>query len=267
MIDELPQYENIKPKFLAVWFSRMLDFFIPHTADHIIAISKNLKAFLTGKKINPKDITVVPLEFSMDCFNHKTVLDISTQYNLPQGPRIIYTGTLDKFQRLDYLLSIFKKVSTALPQTSLVVVANQYKPHQLAEFKTICEAYGLSQSITVITDSVLSDLLSLISACDVAVIPRPDCPGFPMKILNYMASGSAIVCFKKSANTLVHKETALIATDHDRLEFSNHIIYLIENTELRCQLGKNARKTFETMERYDTVSRIIRIYKKLLSKG
>ena len=59
-----------------------------------------------------------------------------------------------------------------------------------------------------------------------AVVPRPDSPGIPTKLLNYMAAGNAIVSFKQSATILQHRETAFLVEPATAENFAQGILSL-----------------------------------------
>ena len=49
----------------------------------------------------------------------------------------------------------------------------------------------------------------------IALNPRVDCDGLPVKLLNYMATGRAIVSFAGSAEILEHEQTGLVVPSGD----------------------------------------------------
>src|SRR5260370_7497596 len=96
----------------------------------------------------------------------------------------------------------------------------------------------------------LSDLPDYLAAATVAVAPRPECPGHPIKLLNYMASGKPIVCFAGGAKGLTHMHDALVVPDHDWQAMGDAILGFLRNPELAEKLGGNARRN--PIENFDS---------------
>ncbi|PLX96258.1 MAG: glycosyltransferase family 1 protein [Desulfuromonas sp.] len=265
MIDELPQYEKIRPKWAAILLARTLDFIVPRMPNHIIAISKELETFLTTSGIPAERMTILPLEMSMEIFDSPPSIDMVEKYHLPPTPRIVYTGTLDVFQRLDYLLEAFALLYKRHPEVSLLLVANQHTPQQIQVIEEQAEALGLLSQVTILTDTPLEELPLLLAASDVAVVSRPECPGFPMKILNYMAGKVPIVCFRRSANFLLHEKTALLAPDHDVSSLAQHMETLLEDADLRQKLAENALILLQELRKTPQAPKILGVYRKLVA--
>lgn len=266
MIDELPQYEGFVPKSILIIFSRFLDYVVPRLADHIIAISKNLDNFFAEKGVGPGKVSVIPLSVTSSIFVSTSKEDICEKYNLPTRHSVIYTGTLDRFQRIDYLTEAFHQVLQVIPQASLVLVVNKYKHEQFEQLKESCRVLKMNENVHIILTSPLEDLLSIIKACDVGVIPRPDCPGFPIKALNYMAAGIPVAAFAGTANFLDHGINGLLAKDHDINELAGNITTLLSDTALCNQLGDRAKMDYcKLAESFSGVSQIVDVYEQVIS--
>jgi glycosyltransferase involved in cell wall biosynthesis len=68
-------------------------------------------------------------------------------------------------------------------------------------------------------------------------------PGFPVKMLNYMAARKAIVTFRGSAKGLEHLKEAFVVEDHDWAGLGEGIRALLMDRALAVRLGDNARAT------------------------
>ncbi|MDH3999143.1 MAG: glycosyltransferase family 4 protein [Desulfuromonadales bacterium] len=263
MIDELPQYESLKPKVLVRALARLLDFWVPRTAHHVIAITSQLKEFLVVKGLPAARVTHIPLAMSMQVFDQPSASDALQKFSLPEGPKVMYTGTLDVFQRLDLMVEAFAQAQKVVEKASLVMVANRYKETQLEALRQKCADNGVLDRLTVITDSTLEELPALLRQADVAVVSRPDCPGFPMKILNYMAAGAPIACFANSASLLEDGKTALLAKDHDVADLAGKMLRLLQDATLAKSLGVAARAAFEQSQQDQSAPKFIEVYRGL----
>jgi glycosyltransferase involved in cell wall biosynthesis len=83
----------------------------------------------------------------------------------------------------------------------------------------------------------------LMAAANVAVCPRTSCLGFPIKLLNYMAAGKAIIASEGSACGLRHLENGWVVKDGDAAGMATAILSLLDDPDLARSLGESARRT------------------------
>jgi glycosyltransferase involved in cell wall biosynthesis len=92
----------------------------------------------------------------------------------------------------------------------------------------------------------LSDLSDYLAAADVTVIPRPDIPGYPLKLLNAMAAGKPTVCFAGAAKGVEHLREAFVVPDHDLEAMAHGIVTLMRDQALAQHIGDEAKRTILT---------------------
>lgn len=73
----------------------------------------------------------------------------------------------------------------------------------------------------------LARLPSQLTSADVLVNPRTKCPGVPMKLLNYMASGAPIVSFEGSSRYLVDGQSGIVVPNEDVRSFAAGVLGLL----------------------------------------
>jgi 1,2-diacylglycerol 3-alpha-glucosyltransferase len=180
--------------------------------------------------------------------------------SLGQGPLVLYSGNLDRYQDLDLLLEAFRLVVKSCPDARLVFSTNAAP----GECQARAEALGLgSQTVFLVADD-FDDVRGLLSAADVAVCPRQTCLGFPIKLLNYMAAGKAIVASAGSACGLRHLENGWVVDNGDVAAMASAIVTLLERPILARQLGERARSTAQRDYRWErAVVAIEEIYRQV----
>jgi 1,2-diacylglycerol 3-alpha-glucosyltransferase len=77
----------------------------------------------------------------------------------------------------------------------------------------------------------------------VTVVPRPECPGHPVKLLNYMLAGKPVVSFAGGAKGVRHLHDAFIVPNHDYEALGRGIATLLEDRALAAELGANGKAT------------------------
>ena len=269
MSDELPTYNFFRPKILAVWLAKFLDYWVPRTADKVICISDDLARFLRTKGIKSERIHAIPLGVNDAPFksnnNNRSV--IRERYHIAECPLIMYTGVLDKFQRIDYLLKAMRIVVDKIGDARLLIVANIAKEQDLQDCWAMIEELGLQGHVDIITNSPFEEVPLFLAAADVAVLPRPFCPGLPVKLLNYMAAEKAIVTFEGSAKGLKHMENAFLVKDHDWESMGRSINYLLSNPTVSKMLGEKAQDFVLKNYAWDVITeKIEKLYYGLLKE-
>ena len=107
----------------------------------------------------------------------------------------------------------------------------------------LAKELGISDNVIFVGPHELADLPNFLAMASVTVVPRPECPGHPIKLLNYMMAARPIVCFQGSAKGVRHLHDALIVPNHDWEKMGDAIVTLLRDPALAKRLGTNARET------------------------
>lgn len=265
MSDELAGYRFIRPAWLAHALARALDWFTPIFPDHITAVSPELRDWFVEHGVPERKVDVVPAGIEPELFDHPTPEKFRSQYSLNDRPVVMYTGVLNAFQRIDYLLRAFAVVLQEQPDALLLMVSPLLSEGHEKEHKELAAELGIARSTVWIAPHALEDLPSYLALADVTVVPRPDCPGHPVKLLNYMLAGKPIVCCMGAAKGVRHLHDAFIVANHDCEALGRGIMTLLKDRALAAELGANARATVLADFDWRLICRKIeRIYDKLL---
>jgi 1,2-diacylglycerol 3-alpha-glucosyltransferase len=268
MSDELASYRFIRPRWLALALGRALDWFVPIFPDHITAVSPELKQWLVQSGVRAEKIDVVPAGIEPDLFGNHSAEEFRDRYNPDGRPVVMYAGVLNGFQRVDYLLRAFAVVLSEEPLARLLIVSPlRSEPHE-REHKQLARELGIADAIVWIAPHPLEHLPSYLALADVTVLPRPNCPGHPVKLLNYMLAGKPTVCFSGAGKGVRHLHDAFVVGDHDWHALGGGIVTLLRDRALAAQLGANAHNTVLTQFDWRQICpKIERIYDRLLGKG
>lgn len=238
---ELPFYElglsqRIK-KSLGIWLDRQL----PKLADHTISVTPEIKQkLILDANIAPEKITVVSNGVEHDHFGSQ----FSGQSSIPGEKKVlIFTGNLAAYQGIELMLQAFRKVLDQQPDTSLRIVTND----SFAPYQALAHKLKIGDNIEIVP-SDYQNLPQQLATAAIALNPRVDCDGIPLKLLNYMAAGKAIVSFAGSAKAIEAHRTGLVVDDGDTTAFARAITSLLTDPVLLRRLGQNARE--EARARY-----------------
>jgi glycosyltransferase involved in cell wall biosynthesis len=179
----------------------------------------------------------------------------------------MYTGVLDAYQRIDYLLRTFAVALREKPDALLLVVSPLVSQACENEHKQLASELGISNSIVWISPHPLHDLPSYLALADVCVVPRPECPGHPIKLLNYLLAGKPVVSFAGGAKGVRHMHDAFVVPNHDLEALGRGIVTLLNDRALAEKLAANGNATVLAEFDWRQICRKIeRIYGKLLGE-
>jgi 1,2-diacylglycerol 3-alpha-glucosyltransferase len=265
MSDELASYRFIRPHWLAHALGRTLDWFVPIFPNHITAVSPELKQWFIRNGVPERKLDTIPAGIEPEMFDQAAPEKYRTKYNVDGHLVVMYTGVLNAFQRIDYLLRAFAIVLKEEPQARLLMVSPLRSESHETEHKQLARELGISDAIVWIAPHALAELPSYLALADVTVVPRPECPGHPVKLLNYMLARKPTVCFAGAAKGVRHLHDAFIVPDRDWAALGRGIVTLLRDRALATRLAANARET--VLAEFDwrqICPKIERIYARLL---
>jgi len=263
MSDELHTYRFIRPAALARGLGRFLDWITPMPADQVIALTPELEKALAGRGT---PVTMVPLGVRPEIFDHPNPARIRDRYNLNGRRVVMYAGVNSAFQRIDYLLRGYAVARAQIPDAVLMVVSPLENEPDLPANQALARELGVE--VIWASPHALEELPDYLACADVTVVPRCDCPGHPIKLLNYMMAGKPTVCFAGAAKGVTHGVDAWIVPDHDWNALGEGMALLLRDCELAARLGANARRT--VAERFDwrrLCLRVEEVYRGALARG
>jgi 1,2-diacylglycerol 3-alpha-glucosyltransferase len=251
LAEELPLYfRGAIARRLGHRLGRLLDSQVPRRADFCIAVTEELGEMLRRRGVADDGVACIAPAATPRAAASAPAGDGSSRL-------VCYAGNLDGYQNLELLLRSFALVRARVPGARLVLVTHAAPDPRLR---------SPGPGVEVVRATSYDEVRSRLDAADVAVCPRAERSGFPMKLLNYMAAGKAIVASAGSAKGIRHDVTGRIVPDGDEGAFAQAIVDLLEDAPTRLRLGAAARRTVEDPRAWDTVlDRIESIYRRVLA--
>jgi glycosyltransferase involved in cell wall biosynthesis len=266
MAGELPSFHFIRPQILAIGLARLLDYVTPRLADAVIADTYELHQFLLYQGVAIDRITTIHSGVWPEMFAAGDSQRVRKDFGLGNAPVILYTGTFDEFQGVDYLLQAFQIVRQHMPTAQLLLIGSTIKSSHKDKYAGMAQDLGISDAVTI-TSCSLAELPDFLAAADIAVVPRPESSGIPTKLLNYMAAGKAIVSFAKSATILEDGKSGQLVATATTAALAEGILDLLTNPARAAELGRNARQLAETSFSWSViVSQIESFYDRLIAQ-
>ena len=123
---------------------------------------------------------------------------------------------------------------------------------------------GIDRHILFLHNLPFKQTQEILAIGDVAVSPRTAWSGYPIKLLNYMAAGKAIVASEGSAKGIQHLYNGLVIKDGNSNDFAEGILKLIKDPVLVKKLGSNAQKSSRYYSWDRVTQEIEEVYAKVL---
>jgi glycosyltransferase involved in cell wall biosynthesis len=238
---------------LAGWARRagdLLDTALASRADGVLALCSAAAARLAGAARGPLEI-VPPGLTPQPAPPAESVERACARCGVEPGRFALYTGNVDRYQDLDTLAEAARLV----PELPVVVATHGERrtpPSQLRCARLLpAESRALS------------------TACALAVLPRRRQGGFPIKLLNYMEAGRAIVAREGVAEGLEHGVSAwLLAPDAGAAELARALRSLAADPAAAARLGRGARARLESHHAWPALAaRTLALAEKVARRG
>jgi glycosyltransferase involved in cell wall biosynthesis len=242
MGDELASYDFFRSKRLANGLAWVLDRVVPRIGDRCIPHSVNLQEFLHARGLEARTEPVLNFGIDFDSLPVGNRQRLRKACNLSDEPVILYSGVIDQFQRLDLLLESMVHVLSRVPRAKLLVLTNVPNAKNEAALRQHARSLGIEESLVLMAPRSLDDGLKLLSICDVAVVPRPKAPGFPIKLLNYLAARRPCVMYASSCSRLAHGEHVWLAAEDTPESLGGAIARVLKDETLRNRIAEGGHQ-------------------------
>jgi glycosyltransferase involved in cell wall biosynthesis len=227
MSEELHQYfKSSAAKRAATWLGGVLDRQVPRRADATVAISEEAVGLLRG--FGCQSVSYVPPGVDPVDFEGADPSSIRRELGLNGRRWVVYAGNPDAYQDLDVLVDGV----ASLKDVGLIMVS-------ASDLTGWRERSGLPpERLRLVQERSWQVTRDIISAADVAALPRGVCSGYPIKLLNYLGLGVPTVCCAGSYRPL---PGVFVSPNYDKLAFGEKIEYLLSRDDLD-QIGEQARE-------------------------
>jgi glycosyltransferase involved in cell wall biosynthesis len=228
--EEFPTYWKRAPaKYLSRKLALVLEKLTISLADHLIAVSEEEMRLFAKSGRKREDITCIPPGITLEDYSPEEIVE--------EEGALCYMGNLDAYQDLPTLFRAVKLAAERREETRLYVVTRSDWQEPLKEAARM----GIGSHVSFQRPDTFPEALSLLMKCRLALITRNIPSGFPVKLLDYMASGRAIIATRSSSKMLTHGENALVVEDGDHEALARAILLLLRDDALRERLGRSAR--------------------------
>jgi len=239
-------------------------------ADHVVVVSDALNRELVERlRIPPNRITTVVNGVDVELFSHaRDTLEVRRRYELGRGPLVTFVGSFQPWHGVDALVGAFGAVHRRYPEARLLLVGDgEGRENVVAQLRTTTYADRV-----VLTGRMLpAQVADIVLASDAVVAPyayrHDDIVGTPLKLMEYMAAGKAIVATTAHIHEIVeHGRTGLRVEPASADALAAGILTVLDDAHLRARLGNAARAHVQQFSWDAVVQKLLAVFAAVTSR-
>jgi glycosyltransferase involved in cell wall biosynthesis len=160
---------------------------------------------------------------------------------------LMYVGNLEIYQGIDLLIESFALAKLQAPQLELIIIGGQ--PEDIEKYRS--KARTLNSRVHFTGPKPVAHLVNYLAQADILASPRIMGSNTPMKLYSYMDSGKPILATKLITHTQVLNGEVAILTEPTAASYAAGMFQLVNNLELRNQLGSGAKALLTAKYSYE----------------
>jgi teichuronic acid biosynthesis glycosyltransferase TuaC len=255
VLKKILQWKNMRKKII-------------HTlnlADHIMCVSDDLLSIVMENGIDEDKLSLVPIGVDTDIFKKGDSTSIREQFGICSETKIVlYVGQLVQLKGLKYLMDSIPHILSKHHDVLFVLAGEGPLKKKISE---LIKQNGLDKNIILLGAINYKNLVQWYSISDIFVLPSLS-EGRPSVIYEAMSCEVPIIATDVGGVSEQIKDgyNGFVIKPKDSRKLADKINYLLENDDLRNNMGKNGRKRIieEGWTWKSHAKNAINVYKKLL---
>ena len=158
---------------------------------------------------------------------------------------ITYVGSFAVYQGIDLMFESMPPILDAAPAARFVVIGGS--PGEVATRRAWLEQRGLTDRVAFVGHVAPDRLPAYLRASDILLSPRLAGVNAPLKLLDYLKAGRAIVASDIEANRFVLDEESALLVEPTVPALVAGVRRLLDDAALRERLGRQGRTKIDTL--------------------
>jgi len=220
------------------WLPEWLEGWKLRRADAVTVVSSSLKDHLVRRyRVTPEKIAVVPNGADLELFRPDYPADAVVQCADSSGPVIGFVGSFQKWHGTGLLASVLTTVAQVRPAARFLLVGDG------PEASTLRHALAPLGDRVLFTGMVAHERIpGLVASLDIGVLPEADFYRCPLKVIEWMAAGKAVVAprYAPLQDLMEDGVHGLLFPPRDGEALTQAVLRLVDDAVLRQALGAAA---------------------------
>ena len=248
-------HEVVRPRILRLP-TLVLENMIYRYVDRIIAITPGLAEYVQMQGAKANKVVMIPAGVDVERFNPKVDgNDVRERFGIADDEKVVlFTGWLYDFSGLDLIVEAMPKIIEEVQKMRLVIVGEGPLSSKL---QSLVKKLDLGSRVLLLGRQPYSLIPKFMAASDVCINPfKPNevsKNAFPVKVLEYMASGKSTVASRlPGTEAILGEDSGTVLVENE--EFVDKLIEILKDEQLIKELGEKSRKTVEEKFSYDKIT-------------
>ncbi|MFZ3047429.1 MAG: glycosyltransferase, partial [Desulfatirhabdiaceae bacterium] len=157
--------------------------------------------------------------------------------------KIVYTGTLERYQGIDILMRAFALVQKKIGDVSLLIVGGT--PGQVGTYQNLARELDVHDRVCFTGMVSKSDASGWTKQADVLVSPRSDGTNTPLKLYEQIASGIPLVATRIYSHTQVLRDDMAFLVKPNPHDMAQGILEALLYPEVAREKARTAQNRYE----------------------
>lgn len=227
--------------------SKRLRFWLKTLSSKIIFVDKDTKEKLFSS--NKFNVEVIYNGVDLDFFRPLKSKFLFEKFNIDENKRLIgYIGLITKRKGIEYLIKALPLLKKSNNNFKIIIIGG-YKPNEEEYFKYIMGLIkGFSLEGDIYFTGLLKDIREALNSLDIVVLPSLE-ERCSRSLLESLACAKAVVATRVGGNPEIVEDgvNGILVDPKNEKQIAEAILKLLENDELRQQMGVNGRSRAEKM--------------------
>jgi glycosyltransferase involved in cell wall biosynthesis len=241
-VNELAGFTRAR-RLITEGLARRIDAWVFSRADHILCVSRVLadEARLRGAKGDR--VHIVPNAIDVNRFRTPSREDeLRLSLGIEDSIVIGHVGLFYRWDRLDTLIEVAKSLRDRHPELKVLLVGDG---PEMKNLKQTAFRLGMEREVIFSGPVPRDDVPRYIGAMDICVLPDSNAFGSPIALFEFMAKGKPCVVpdLGPMRDVVEDGATGIMFPQGDRNALRDALLKLVEDPELRNQIGARAKQT------------------------
>lgn len=237
--------------------ARRIDNLVFSRADHILCVSSVLAQEAQRRGAMRERVHTVPNAVDPKQFQSVGLREsLRARLRLSDSVVIGHVGLFTAWDRLDMLVEVVKGICESHTEVRLLLLGDG---PEMEHVKQVAGRLGMNAALIVPGAVARAEVPAYIDVMDICVLPDSNVFGSPIALFEFMAMGkpSVVPDLIPMRDVIHHELTGLVFPrgDYDALRAS--LLRLVEDPELRSQIGHRAQRVTLERHTWDSNARLV----------
>ena len=204
-------------------------------------LSDRVRALAPGVPVfQIEDTATVPISRDRE----RASAALRERWELPEGPLVVYTGNLERYQGVDLLVRAAASVGARRPDAVFLIAGGE--DAQVDRLKRLARESAANGRVIFTGSRPESEMGDFLAAADVLVSPRSMGANTPLKLYSYLGSGAPVVVTDRPVHTQVVSAGEAVLAEPSPEGIAAGVLTILENPEHGRRLAAAARRLVES---------------------